>query len=151
VSDVSLALGEDLTVAWQDLGEGGWALDGALAPSHSALRVLTAKLEDGVLVLASARPANADAHDAEVSAAQLIEGDKRTDFGEILLSTQYDKAGSVRRVGLELYPEDDDYPSRGAGDVVELSRGSEDGHEIATLEFRLGGRRGTALYEIIRP
>lgn len=148
MSEVSLPVGDGLGVSWND--DGTWSLTGSLAPGHSALRVLTATLNGALLILASARPQEADAHDEEKVAALLLEnGGKRTEYDEVLLSTQYDSAGSVSRVGLELYPEGDDYPSRGAGDTIELGRGPEGDHSIATLDFRLDGRRGTAIYEIV--
>ncbi len=148
MSEISLPVGDDLGVSWND--NGTWSLAGSLTPGNSALRVLTATVDGALLMLASVRPQGADAHDEEKVTALLLEnGGKRTEFDEVLLSTQYDSAGSVRRVGLELYPEGDDYPSRGAGDTIELGRGPEGDHSIAKLDFRFDGRRGTAVYEII--
>jgi len=130
-----------------------WALEGSLTPDHSALRVLSGATADGsILLLAAARPAAADAHDAERIGAILVEaGGNVVAMDEVLLSTEYAGDGAVRRITLELYREGDDYPLRGAGDAESTGTEEREGHraETATLRFRLDGSEGAALYEIV--
>lgn len=129
-----------------------WSLRGEPGPAHSALRVLSAALTDGSqLVLAALRPANAEGHDAErVQAALVRDGEPRL-LHEALVSTEYAADGRARRVGLELYEERDGYPLRGAGDAISGGSRTRDGWtwDSAALRFRLDGRGGTALYEIL--
>ena len=130
-----------------------WALEGTLAPAHSALRVFSGATREGsVLLLAALRPADADAHGDERIGAVLIEAEGNLiGMEEVLLSTEYAGDGAIRRITLELYREGDDYPLRGAGDAIGTGAGEREGHRIdsATLRFRLDGSEGTALYEIV--
>jgi len=130
-----------------------WTIEGTLDVGHAALRVLTAMSKDGTLLLmAAARPADADGHDSEEPQAAMIDasGDV-TRIEEALISTQYAGDGSIDRLGLELYRAGDDYPLRAAGDAESTARASHGDHsrEQARLAFRLDGESGTALYEII--
>ncbi|HYH60603.1 MAG TPA: hypothetical protein VD766_01935 [Solirubrobacterales bacterium] len=130
-----------------------WALEGSLTPAHSALRVLSGATSDGsILLLAAARPAAADAHDAELIGAVVVEGGNAVAMDEVLLSTEYAGDGTIRRITLELYREGDDYPIRGAGDAKSTGTEEREGHhtESATLHFRLDGSEGAALYEIVQ-
>lgn len=131
---------------------GGWRLDGSLAPEHSALRILTAALEDGTaLLVAAVRPAGGAAHDAEHVAAMLVGPEAEPErLAEVLLSTEYAAGGAVRRVGLELYRAGEDYPLRAAGDARVTGR-DDDTVDRATLGFRLDGRAGNAVYEVVHP
>lgn len=162
--EITLEPAPGLRVRWQteavgaypDAGEAlepAWSLEGALAPAHSALRVLAGATSEGsILLLASARPAGAGAHDAEaVSAAVLDPEGEVTTFAESLLSTEYAGDGSVRRITLELYAEGDEYPLRGAGDAAATESSEEEGvrRESTTLRFRLHGHEGAGLYEIL--
>ena len=130
-------------------------LEGALAPEFSALRVVSAATADGtLLLLCAARPEAAAHHDEEAVAAILVspEGEPEA-VEEALVSTEYAADGAIRRLGLELYKEGDDYPVRGAGDAtdtgaVEAEGARRDGGELA---FRLDGSAGAALYEIVHP
>lgn len=131
-----------------------WTLEGSL-DEYSLLRVLSGAVEDGRLVLfAAVRPREAREHGEELTAAVVIgpEGPKPAD--EALLSTEYAEDGSPRRITVELWFDDEDYPLRGAGDataVASQERG-EDGFARAgaALSFRFEGGRGTASYEITR-
>ena len=130
-----------------------WKIEGTLGPGYAALRVLTGMSSKGtILLIAAARPAEADGHDSEEPQAVLIDasGDV-TRIEEALVSTQYAGDGSIGRLGLELYRAGDDYPMRGAGDVEASRRTSQGEHtrEEARLAFRLDGEPGTALYEIL--
>ena len=164
--ELALAPAEGIRVIWDRAavaayaaGEGepdpAWRLDGSLTPGFSALRVVSGATADGsVLLLAAARPAAAASHDEEQVAALVAGPDAGAEpIEEALVSTEYAADGSIRRIGLELYKPGDDYPMRGAGDAVRTSlagTGAER-HDISVLDFRLGGSRGVALYEIVQP
>jgi hypothetical protein len=140
--------------AYPDAGatHSAWRLEGDLTPAFSALRVLSAATrEGGLLLLAAARPADADGHAEEAVAALLALPDGAAEpVSEALISTEYAADGSIRRVGLELYKEGDDYPVRAAGDAAEdPAAGADPGRRAARLEFRLDGDEGVALYEIV--
>ena len=144
----------DTVAAYPEAGtaDPAWRLEGELAPAFSALRVLSAATrEGGLLLLAAARPAAAEGHDEEAVAALLAPADGAPEpVSEALISTEYAADGSIRRVGLELYKEDDDYPVRAAGDAAgEPAAGADAGRRVARLEFRLDGAEGIALYEIV--
>lgn len=160
---IAIEAAPDLRITWDldevraGLGEGGapalWSLEGALGAGHAALRVLTGMTSEGTIVLmAAARPADADGHDSEEPQAVLIDpsGDV-TRVEETLVSTQYAGNGSIDRLGLEFYREGDDYPLRGAGDANTTAKGDQGDHtrEGALLDFRLDGEAGTALYELL--
>ncbi len=110
------------------------------------LRSLTVTLDDcSVLVVASARPAGSAGHDAEAVSAVLAEADGSVvGFDDPLVSTEYDRGGEQRRVGVELWPSDPDaVVVRGAGTLVASSEA------VAFLRFGLDGRAGTGRYEIL--
>jgi hypothetical protein len=114
-------------------GEGVATLP-AVPPAVESVLVLTAALDDGGLLrLAAARAAGAAGHDAAGIAAVLEDADGTTRFEEVLLSVQYGPDHAIRRIGLELYPEGEEYPVRAAGDQ---SNGE--------FDFRLDGRSGKA-------
>lgn len=128
-------------------------MEGELGAGHTALRVLTAATNEGSLLLVAAtRPDGADGHDEENPQAILIapSGEVKA-IEEALVSTQYSASGTIERVGLELYPEGDDYPVRGAGDVVRTSATGEGSgrREQALLDFRLDGEAGSAILDIL--
>lgn len=158
--EVRLTPAEGLTVAWDraavaaltnaDGEEAPWRLEGELSPRFGALRVISGATRDGaLLLLCAARPEGASNHDEELVTAAVVspEGDTHR-IEEALVSTQYAADGAIRRLGLELYKEGDDYPVRGAGDAT--STGGESGRDVAELDFRLDGSAGTARYDILR-
>lgn len=163
---VALELAPGVRVVWdtqavRELAPSGaseprelWTLEGSLE-DHSLLRVLSGALEDGRLVLyAAVRPREAREHGEELAAAAVVGPDGPRPALEPLLSTEYARDGSPRRVTLELWFADEDYPLRGAGDAKAVARQQrgEDGFERAgaALSFRFEGGRGTAAYEITR-
>lgn len=128
-----------------------WHLHSEPSAESSALRVLSARLENGsLLLIAALRPADADGHDAEHPSGLMLDGEGLTETHEVLLSTEYDQHGSPRRISLEIYPQEDSYPVRAAGDAVAVSTEESDGwrRESARLDFHLDGQAGTASYEI---
>lgn len=161
---VVLQLAPGISVAWDDLGrvrsglaageaQSLWRLEGELGSSHAALRVVTGATRKGsLLLLAGARPGDADGHDSESPRAVLVSpsGDASA-LSEALVSTQYSANGQVERVGLELYAQGDDYPVRGAGDVTRATAANEGPYrrEQAWLDFRLDGESGSAVVDVL--
>jgi len=163
-----LALGpaEGITVVWDRAAvkaiakegvqeEATWRLEGELRPGFSALRVISGATDDGaLLLLCAARPEGATHHDEEAVAALVVapEGEPE-EIEEALVSTEYTADGSIRRLGLELYKENDDYPVRAAGDATDTASTEGDGgrRDRAELAFRLDGSAGAALYEVVHP
>ncbi len=125
--------------------ERAWRLDGELPPG-AALRILGAALEDGSLILAAAvREAGANGH-ADDTIEVLMTGDEDARRAEeTLLSTEYDAAGRIRRLGMEIYPEGEDYPVRLAADAA-----GDSSDRRATMRVRSDGQAGIGLYEIVR-
>jgi hypothetical protein len=155
---VALAPADGLRVIWDRDAVGredAWRLEGTLEPAFAALRVLSGRAADGsLLVLCAARPVAAAHHDEELVAAGLVDPDGEVhEVAEALLSTEYAADGSIRRLGLELYRPEADYPVRAAGDATEGSESTGDGlrRRRAVLDLRLDGSEGTALYEIVEP
>lgn len=163
---VRLTPAEGISVAWdtdavralandESRQHPAWRLEGALAPEFSALRVVSGATADGtLLLLCAARPDAAAHHDEEAVVAVLVspEGEPEA-VEEALVSTEYAADGAIRRLGLELYKEGDDYPVRGAGDATDTGAAEADGErrDEAKLAFRLDGSAGAALYEIVHP
>jgi hypothetical protein len=148
---------DDLDAIRSDLGSDEspplWRLQGDLSASHAAVRVLTGATRKGaLLLLAGARPEGAGGHDAESPQAVIVSRSGEVEkIEEALLSTQYAADGTIERIGLELYGEEEDYPVRGAGDATSTSAADEGPirRERALLEFRLDGEAGTAILDIL--
>ena len=126
-----------------------WTLEGEPADDRTAVRILSAGLDDGsALVVAAVRQAGEPGHDSELIAGVVVDAEGTTaELEEVLLSTEYDADGRIRRAGLELYREGDDYPVRAAGDA--LPRDDDPAGPVTLLDFRMDGRRGRATYEVI--
>jgi hypothetical protein len=117
-------------------------------------RSLGAWLDDGPSVVYSAvRPAGAESHAEEAQWGALLDAEGAVAMADPRLSTTYDGDGRQRRAGLELWVgEDDDYPRRGAGQVlcgssVELGSLRLD---LAFFGWTLDGRRGVGRYDVLR-
>jgi hypothetical protein len=117
-------------------------------------RSLAAWLDDGTsLTVAAVRPANADSHADEAVWAALLDAEGSVGVGDPRVSTTYDGDGHQRRAGLELWvSEDDDYPRRGAGQVlcgssVELGQLRLD---CAFFVWQVDGREGVGRYDLVR-
>ena len=89
------------------------------AGSRSRARV-SAWLEDGTsLTVAAVRPAGAENHADEATWGALLDAEGTIALADPRVSTTYDGDGHQRRAGLELWVgEEDDYPRRGAGQVL---------------------------------
>jgi hypothetical protein len=117
-------------------------------------RTVAAWLDDGTgVALASLRPEGAAGHDAEATAAALIEGGSPAAVADPRLSTTLDAAGRQLRAGMELWVEEEaEYPHRIAGEAVcgttlELGRLRLD---CAFFRWRMEGREGVGRYDILR-
>ena len=117
-------------------------------------RSLGAWLDEGPSVVYSAvRPAGAKSHAEEARWGALLDADGAVAVAEPRISTTYDGDGHQRRAGLELWVgEDDDYPRRGAGQVlcgssVELGQLRLD---CAFFVWQVDGREGVGRYDLLR-
>jgi hypothetical protein len=126
-----------------------WTLAGEPANDRTAVRILSAGLSDGsALVVAAVREADAPGHDSELIAGLVVDAEgAATELEEVLLSTEYDADGRIRRAGLEVYRKGDDYPLRAAGDALPGAGDTEGA--VAHLDFRMDGRQGRATYEVV--
>jgi hypothetical protein len=117
-------------------------------------RSVAAWLEDGAsLTVAAVRPTGAESHADEATWGALLDAEAAVAVADPRVSTTYDGDGHQRRAGLELWvSEDDDYPRRGAGQVlcgssVELGQLRLD---CAFFVWQLDGREGVGRYDMVR-
>ena len=117
-------------------------------------RSVSAWLEDGSsLTVAAVRPAGAENHADEATWGALLDAEGTIPLADPRVSTTYDADGHQRRAGLELWVgEEDDYPRRGAGQVlcgssVELGQLRLD---CAFFVWQLDGREGVGRYDMVR-
>ena len=119
-----------------------------------ALRLVSAAFQDGrALAVAALRPRGAAGHDADSVAHHLVEAGEPVELTNALLSTEYDADGLPKRIGLELWAEDESPPLRVAADREGQVEARGDGvrREVARMAFRLAGTSGAGLYEVVRP
>ena len=131
-----------------------WELTGTLDWERTdSLRLIVGAAGDQGLALAVARPAGAPDHSADLVAVALI-GPEGTDSAEeALLSTEYDPAGRMRRLGVEVWLEG------GAGKRIAADRAGEPAEanaqglrrEATPLAVRFDGESGSGLHELLRP
>jgi len=116
------------------------------------LRVISASFDDGALLgVAALRPPGAAGHDAETVGAILVSPEgEASELHHALLSTEYGPDGRPRRVGLELYEDPADPPTRIVGDRVAEARRGPRGEETA-LRLRKEGTSGTGVHELVAP
>lgn len=131
-----------------------WRLEGEIDWSRTgALRVVSAAFEDGALLaLAALRPANAAGHDAETVRAVLVEADSEpVVLQRALFSTEYDSAGSIARIGLELYADAEEPPLRVSAERCDQASDTnrEPGRESTRLTFRMEGKPGAGVLEVV--
>jgi len=109
--------------------------------------------EAGGIVLSSLRPTGAAAHDEEAVWCAVVSGGEPAPVYDPRLSTTYDGDGHQRRAGLELWVgEDDDYPTRAAGEVIcgssfDLGALTLD---LAFMRWHAEGLTGVGRYDITR-
>jgi hypothetical protein len=110
-------------------------------------------LDGGLLALSALRPDGANGHGEEELAAVLCDPDAApVEVSEPLLSTEYDSDGIQRRATLELWPDGDGPPLRGAGTLISSHSVRRPGlvSEIAFFRWSVEGREGLGHYEIVR-
>ena len=120
--------------------------------SAGTLRVISASFDDGALLgVAALRPPGAAGHNAEAVGAILVSSEgEATELHHALLSTEYGPDGRTRRVGLELYEDPADPPTRVVGDrVAEAGQGARS--EQIALRLRMEGTSGTGVHELVAP
>lgn len=154
--------GGELRIEWDrialeelNLGAEGalWALAGEADWTEiERLRVLSGRIEDGRrIALVAVRPAGASGHGDEATGGAVLDEEGAKGLAEVLLSTEYGPDAGVRRVGLELYPEEGEMPLRVAGDATAATSTVADGvrREAVTLDLRLAGAAGAGLLEVL--
>ncbi len=119
-----------------------------------SVHTVAAWLDGGVgVALTSVRQAGARGHDDDARWAALLDADGTVEVLEPRLSTTYDSDGRQRRVGLELWvDEEDDFPRRAAGYVLcgstlELGQLRLD---CAFMRWTMGGAEGVGRYDVLR-
>ena len=142
----------------------GRAVDGLGQRGHSwgnpdwdkiaLTRSVSAWFDDGSgSVLSAVRSIKASSHADEAIWAAVFDGSRALAVDEPRLSTTTDSAGRQIRAGLELWlDKDDDYPTRGLGDVVTGST-LELGAlrlDVAFFAWHIEGRAAVGRYDIIR-
>jgi hypothetical protein len=116
-------------------------------------RTVAAWLADGTgVTLTAVRPRGVAGHDREEAWAALLDPAGSLHVDEPRLSTTYDGEGRQRRAGLELWLGDDDFPRRGAGEVLcgstfDLGQLQLD---CAFFAWHIDGRSGVGRYDLVR-
>lgn len=161
---VRLELGPGLRVEWElatlmraadsadPSGPTGWSAEVEWSGLES-LRLISCAAGEEAMAIAVARPRGAEHHDADLLAgvragAAGVEGAE-----EVLLSTEYDPDGQVRRIGVELWLAGGSATRVAADRSGEGVASSLEGlvREATPMSFRLGGAGGAGLHELIHP
>ena len=137
------------------LGQRGTG-SGGRPDAGTLVRWVGAWLGEDEAILTRARREAGASPDAEMLAAYVVEGEPpvAVPVADPRLSTQYDAGGRHRRAGLELWVgEEDDYPRRAAAEVVCETIFDAGSHRLdcAFLHWRMHGREGAGVYDILRP
>lgn len=135
-------------------GPAAWALGKDCDwTSIESLRVISASFGDTAVAIAIARPAGAAGPDSDSVAGIRLAPVGPESLDEALVSTEYDSDGSVRRIGVELWPESGVARRLAADRAGEPGTTAADGlrREATPMAFRLDGEAGTGLHELIRP
>jgi hypothetical protein len=131
-----------------------WELAGELDWDEvESLRLITAAVGEAALAMVVVRPAGASDHGGDGIAAAIARPNDAEGAQEAFLSSEYDEAGALRRLGVELWL------SSGAGKRIAADRAgtgaeSETGalrRQVTPLAVRLDGEQGRGLHELVRP
>jgi hypothetical protein len=130
--------------------------DESVLQELASLRVIAASFGETALAAVVARPAGpVNPDDDRIAVALVDETGSPEEIPEALLSSEYDPSGRVRRIGIELWPEAAGVGARrlAADRNGEPESGAIDGatREATPMAFRLDGRHGTGLHELLRP
>jgi hypothetical protein len=136
--------GSETDPLWERAGELDW-------DEIELFRVFTGRLDDGrAIALAALRPAGATGHGDDAVAGVLLADGESQAFAETLLSTEYGADGEPRRVGLELYPENQGLPLRVAGDVTGVDAFPAPGIERKRVALKLrAGAEGNGILDVV--
>jgi hypothetical protein len=134
--------GSETDPIWELAGELDW-------DEIKLLRVFSGRLDDGrAIALAALRPAGATGHGDDAVAGVLVSDGQPKALAQALLSTEYGPDEGPRRVGLELYPEDQGLPLRVAGDVTGVDRVAQ--RTRIALKLRAGAE-GIGVLDTVGP
>jgi len=134
-------------------GPPSWRLEtDSVGDGTGGLRVISASFDNGALLgVAALRPPEAAGHDADAVGAILVSPEgEASELHHALLSTEYGPDGQPRRVGLELYEDPADPPTRVVGDRVAEARRGPRGEQIG-LRLRMEGTSGAGVLELVTP
>jgi hypothetical protein len=101
--------------------------------------------------IAAVRPRDAEGHGDEVVAGAIGGPDGFDQLDEALLSTEYGPDGVARRIGLELYRDEDGLPLRVAGDLVGTDQQTSGRirRDTASFELRAGAEAGIGILDVL--
>jgi hypothetical protein len=121
-------------------------------PGYDLVRVVSAWLGDGGVLLEALRPEGAEGHDVEDVWATLVEHGDAVAVAEPRLSTTYDGDGHQRRASMELWLGEDGYPLRAGGEVICGSSLDLGDHtlDLAFFRWRAEGVEGVGRYDILK-
>jgi hypothetical protein len=121
----------------------------------ASVRVIGASFDDVALAAVVARPAGATNPDEDRVAVSLVGETGPEEVSEALVSTEYDPNGHVRRIGIELWAETAGVGTRrlAADRSGDPASSTVDGasREATPMTFRLDGKSGSGLHELLRP
>ena len=135
-------------------GPAAWVLAGGCDwTSIESLRVISASFGDTAVVIAIARPAGAAGADTDAVAGLRLAPSGPESLDGVLVSTEYDSIGAVRRLGAELWPESGIARRLAADRAGDPGTTAADGlrREVTPMAFRLDGEPGTGLHELLLP
>jgi hypothetical protein len=118
------------------------------------LRSLYAASPDEALTLTAVRPTARDGHGAElVRAWSARQGAAPAAFDDARVSTIYDRGGEIRKAGLELYMEGEEFPRRASGEaraaaVVEAGAAKL---SISFMRWSIQGSPAQGSYTVVSP
>ena len=120
-----------------------------------SVRVIEASFDDLALAAVVVRPAGATNHHEDRIAVALVREAGPEEISEALLSTEYDPDGGVRRIGIELWPEAAGVGAQrlAADRTGDPASSTVDGasRDATPMTFRLDGKQGSGLHELLRP
>jgi hypothetical protein len=132
-----------------------WRADELRWAELESVRVIGASFDDMAIAAVVTRPAGSANPDEDRIAVALVGETGPEEISEALLSTEFDPGGHVRRIGIELWPEAAGVGARrlAADRSGDPSSSDIDGatREVTPMGFRLDGRRGNGLHELLTP
>jgi hypothetical protein len=162
---IEIELPSGLIVAWHQASpqapgeepDAHWGLrDGVDWDAFESLQVISGAFGQDAVLVASLHPRRSPGHDADVIGAVRVRGgdDPGTEQAdETLLSLEYDGAGELRRVGIELWMAEGP-PLRVAADRSGARATHDEGdgslRESTPLAVRSEGQSGAGRHDLVR-